>query len=278
LARNNLGSLLLHSGRLDDAIVELKEALKMAPDNPSAHNNLAGALAIRDGLTREVVNHYQEALRIDPNHLNAHRNLGVYLFQNDRPREASVHFERMLEIQPTNVVARIHLARILAAQGQAEGAIAHYEKILEMDPANVVALGGLSDLLVGKGRWSEAVGRLRTALEVQPDNAGLCNNLAWILASCPVASVRDGPRAVELGLTAERLSGGTNSVIVGTLAAAYAEAGRFSEATTTARRAMALAANPTQVNTLQSHISLYEAGRPFHQSDATNAIVQPVER
>ena len=67
------------------------------------------------------------------------------------------------------------------------------------------------------------------------------NCLAWVLATCPEASVRNGAEAVELARRAVKLSDGREPAILGTLAAAYAEAGRFPEAVQTARKALELA-------------------------------------
>jgi hypothetical protein len=94
-------------------------------------------------------------------------------------------------------------------------------------------------------------------------------HVAWVLATYPKAAVRNGPRAVELAQQTNRLSGGTNAMIVGTLAAAFAEAGRFPEAIAAARRAVQLAtteSNAALVHDLQVHLRSYEAGQPYRDS------------
>src|SRR5207249_2388011 len=104
---------------------------------------------------------------------------------------------------------------------------------------------------------------------LEPNYAPACNNLAWLLATSPRASVRNGVRAVELALRAEQLSGGQNAVFIGTLAAAYAEAGRFAEAITTAQRALRLATaqnNTALANRLGARIQLYQNGSPYRDA------------
>ena len=104
------------------------------------------------------------------------------------------------------------------------------------------------------------------------------NNLAWLLATCPEASVRNGAEAVELARRAVQLSGGREPAILGTLAAAYAEAGRFPEAVQTARKALKLATQQNQHATaeaIQAKIPLYEAGTPFRQTLSTSPTPQP---
>jgi Flp pilus assembly protein TadD len=99
------------------------------------------------------------------------------------------------------------------------------------------------------------------------------NNLAWLLATCSKASLRNGGKAVELARQANALTGGENPIILNTLAAAFAEAGRFSEAVETARRALRLAETQSNTNLtgqLQLEMKLYQAGSPFHSPEQTH--------
>ena len=68
------------------------------------------------------------------------------------------------------------------------------------------------------------------------------NNLAWLLAAHPSDALRNGAEAVRLAERACELSEHREPVMLGTLAAAYAEAGRFGDAVKTAEKARDLAA------------------------------------
>ncbi len=103
---------------------------------------------------------------------------------------------------------------------------------------------------------------------MQPNQIGFVNQLAWVLATCPEASVRNGAEAVELAQRAVRISGGRAPAVLGTLAAAYAEAGRFPEAVQTARNALELATQQnkqTLAESLKAKLPLYQAGIPFRE-------------
>ena len=117
----------------------------------------------------------------------------------------------------------------------------HYRKFLEIEPENVEARNTLGTALIQQGHVKEAIDQWQDALALQPDNGNAASNLAWVFATCPEASIRDGTRAVELGEKALRLSGGKIPMIHRVLAAAYAEDGRFSEAIETAQRGAELA-------------------------------------
>jgi tetratricopeptide (TPR) repeat protein len=98
------------------------------------------------------------------------------------------------------------------------------------------------------------------------------NNLAWLLATCPQASLRNGNQAVELAQRANQITGAKNPNFLCTLAAAYAEAGRFSEAVETAQRALPLAEaqyNTALADDIRSELNLYQSGAPFHLPEPT---------
>src|SRR5439155_4840630 len=77
--------------------------------------------------------------------------------------------------------------------------------------------------------------------EIAPHSILTLNNLAWALSTCPDASLRNGARAIELAQKADQLAGGQNPILIRTLAAAYAENGRFNDAIETAQRAVQFA-------------------------------------
>jgi tetratricopeptide (TPR) repeat protein len=98
----------------------------------------------------------------------------------------------------------------------------------------------------------------------------LQNNLAWVLATGSEASLRNGGKALELARSANLLTGGENPIILHTLAAAYAETGRFSEAVATAEHALRLAeaqSNAALAGALQSELIFYQAGSPLHSPE-----------
>ena len=119
------------------------------------------------------------------------------------------------------------------------------------------------------GRTREAVVQYREALRLNPNLAGALNNLAWALAASPDDELRNGPEAVRLAQRACELTHYGEPLFLGTLAAAYAEAGRFPEAVTTAEKAEQLAtdAGLTAVAAKNRELlELYRAGKPYHEA------------
>ncbi len=122
------------------------------------------------------------------------------------------------------------------------------------------------------GRTREAVAQYREALRLNPNLAGALNNLAWMLATSSKAEFRDGTQAVQLAERACELTHYGEPLFLGTLAAAYAEAGRFPEAVTTAEKAeqLATSAGLTAVAAKnRQRLEFYRAAKPYHEPAPT---------
>jgi Flp pilus assembly protein TadD len=122
-----------------------------------------------------------------------------------------------------------------------------------------------------KGEMHEAIAQWKKTLEVQPNNLEAQCNLAWIFATFPDASIRNGAKAVELAQRAIELSDGKNARIWRLAAAAYAEAGRFQDAVKAAQNGLALAeaeGNAAFVQTLEGNIKLFEQNSPLRDTGA----------
>jgi protein O-mannosyl-transferase len=265
-AHYNFGLALLEKGSVDDAIAQFQKALQINPDFMEAHYNLGNAL-LQKGNVDEAIVHYQKALVTNPNFARAHNNLGLALFEKGSVDEAITHYQRALQIHPDFAGAHYNLGNALFQKGSVDEAITHYQRALQINPDFAQAHNNLGTALLQKGNVAEAIAHFQRALQINPDNAEANNKLAWVLATCPQASLRNGKQAVELAQRANQLTRDGNPSFLGTLAAAYAEAGRFPDAVLTALRALQLAVTQSdvaQANALRAQLKLYQAGLPFH--------------
>jgi tetratricopeptide (TPR) repeat protein len=188
--------------------------------------------------------------------------------------EAIAHFQRALAIKPDYADAHINLGSAFLQQGRLDEAVAHYQKALAIKPDEADVHDHLGNVLLQQGQTTEAMSHYQKALAIKPDDAGVQNKLAWLLATSPQASLRNGNQAVELAQRANQLTGGENPVILCTLAAACAEAGRFPEAVATAQHAMQLAeaqSNKALADDLRFEMKLYQARIPFHSPEPTSS-------
>jgi len=268
-AHNNFGNALLQKGNVDEAIAHFKKALQIKPDDADAHNNFGNAF-LQQGQIAEAIAHYQKALAINPDDAETHNNLGSAFLQQRRMDEAIAQFQKALAIKPEFAEAHYNLGNAFRQQGGVNEAIVQFKKALAIKPEFVEAHYNLGNAFLQQGRMDEAIVHFQKALTIKPDYVEAQNNLAWVLATCPQASLRNGIKAVELAERAKQLAGGGNPAVLCTLAAAYAETGRYPEAVETAQRAMQLAeaqSNATLAGTLQSQLKFYQAGIPFHGTE-----------
>src|SRR5678816_3557160 len=158
-------------------------------------------------------------------------------------------------------------------KGQVPEAMVHHRKFLEIQPDNVEARNTLGTALIQQGHVREAIDQWQEALATQPENGNAASNLAWVFATSPEDSIRDGTRAVELAERALRISGGKIAMIYKVLAAAYAESGRFADAIETAQRGAELATsqcNPALAAELKSNLALYQSGTQLRDPSIRN--------
>jgi len=261
----NLGTALLRDGKTDEAIVHFEKALEANPEYADAHINLGRAF-MRKGMPAEAMARYRKAIETQPRYAEAHYNLGVVLVQDGKIDEAIACYRKALEINPAYFDARNNLGSALLRAGRVDEAIVEFEAALRTDPANAAARNNLATAMLETGRVAEAVAQYQKVLELDPRHVKSLSSLAWLLATRPEAGAGQDTRAVELAERANRLTGGNNPAMLRTLAAAFASAGRYEEASQSAQRALDLAVaqgNQELARALRGEIGLYKAGQPL---------------
>ena len=236
------------------------------------------------GMYANIETLWQKTLARNPACWLAHNNLGSSLLKEGKVDAAMVHIQQAMKIQPDYPENYINLGDALMQKDRADEAIAQYQKAVEIQPDYPDAQTKLGIALFKKGRVDEAIARFQKALEISPGDPIASFNLthmAWVLATSPVASVRNGIKAIALVEQVERFSKGRSPLILETLATAYAETGRFSEAIATAKRAQQLAVrqgNAPTADILGRQIKLYQAGTPYRDTNiniAPTPLVSP---
>jgi protein O-mannosyl-transferase len=217
---------------------------------------------------------WKHILAVTANNYVAHNNLGVLLERRGQVDEAIPHYLQNLKIQSVNKQARhnlglarahTNLASALLRKGDVDEAIAHCNTALKLRPNFAEAHTALGSAFTQMRAPGEAVMHYEKSLAIARESPVALTNLALIFATCSDPQFRDGRRAIQLATQADELSGRNNPSIVRTLAAAYAETGRFEEAIETARRALKLALAQKDVataNDARLDIDLYQLNLP----------------
>jgi tetratricopeptide (TPR) repeat protein len=218
---------------------EAKNAYQMAlactwykSDRMEIYNHL-GNLLMATGQYGEAITNYQNSLELAPNQPEIQTRLGQCFVGNRQPDQAAVEFQTAIRLQPDNAEAQLGLAMILESTGRNAEAQAHYWKTIELATNSITAL----------------------------------NNLAWLLAADADPRLRNGNQAVQLAGRACELTHYQQAFLIGTLAAAYAEAGRFKDATAAAQKAqdVALAHGQKEIADRNGRLmKLYQTGHAYH--------------
>jgi len=297
--QNNLGISLTELGRYDEALGHLQEALRVRPDFSSAHYQLGvlytkmnrldeaeqeylaalrygpptpeacfelGLVWERQGKRHQASTAYRDALRINPDYAFAHNNLANLLAEDGKLDEAIRHYQQAVAADPKLEEAHRNLAILLRRTGDLNGAIRHLRAAVELEPGRAETRLDLGQILIAARRYGEAIETFRHGLEVVPENVGLGNALAWLLATCPEAQWRDGVQAVRISERVVAKTDRKRPDVLDTLAAAYAEVGRFDDAVRVAKEAVTLAqerADSTMATAIEEHVRLYELHQAF---------------
>jgi tetratricopeptide (TPR) repeat protein len=179
--RHRYGNLLLAAGETQQAVAQMRIALRAYPQNLPLLVDL-GVAESMNGDDQEAVALFEKALEIYPEHLVAHSNLVTALAREGRIYEAKEHLHRAIEIDPEHDDAYINLGVALDERGDTKGAIAYFRKAIEIDPANAMAHYDLGIALARQGRVTEAISSLRRALDNSPDLEAAHVNLGIALA------------------------------------------------------------------------------------------------
>lgn len=211
---------------------------------------------------------WRDTLAKNPSAWMAHNNLGIVLAKRGNLIEAADHFSAGLRLKPDDVETHNNLAGVMMAVGRLDQAIDHLTEALRLKPDYADALYNMGRAQALRQNFGQAAAHYRAVLRLSPDRLDALNALAWLLATCQGPDLPDPDQAVTLAERACELTGYRQPVVLDTLAAAYAAAGRFSEAITTAQQAMTLARAQGEEElaaAIRDRLTLYEAGRPYRQ-------------
>ncbi|NOT01085.1 MAG: tetratricopeptide repeat protein [Phycisphaerales bacterium] len=265
-ARHHLALLFAKIGRAQDAYTQWELVLADEPGNVEALVGL-GTFLVRRGRFTNAVGYLERAVQLKPADAETHYQLASAHAGAGNAAAAELEIERTLELAPTHIGALTHRGLIQLRAGNATEAIATFQQAVRFHPTDAAAFNYLGMGYAAARRCTEAATAFRDGLEKQAEDVDLTNNLAWLLATSQRPECRDGETAVRL---AQRLCEKTmyqSPRFLDTLAAAYAETGRFDKAMSYAEQAIVIveqdSAQRGYLNELQSRRELYRARKPL---------------
>ncbi len=181
------------------------------------------------------------AIKLNPNMASAYYLRGASLQRKAEYYKALVDYNRALHFDPQNTNALGGRADIYYFTRQYRLCIDDYRAFIAAVPKSSVAYSRRAACHNGLGEYRQAVMDYEKAIALDPNLLEAVNGLAWVLATAPAEGIRNGLMAVGYGERALSLAGKVDAFLyMDTLAAAYAEAGRFTDAVAMQTKAISL--------------------------------------
>jgi tetratricopeptide (TPR) repeat protein len=209
---------------------------------------------------------WQKALELDPNDARANNSVGISLASVGKPADAIPYFQKATQMHAEYSEAYYNLGLALNDTGRVDEAIVAWSSAVRLQPEMAEAQESLGMAYYSERKYSDAAAHLRIAAGLKPDRVFVLNLSAIVLATCPDDSVRNDAAAVLLAERARTLTKGQNALVLDTLSASYAEAGRFPDAIDTEQQAINIAVqqgNTRLADMLKDHLSAFTRNLPL---------------
>jgi tetratricopeptide (TPR) repeat protein len=285
-------------GKETEALADLNKALALQPKDPVSLLQRA-EIALFQNDIKSAKRDLKAASDIDPRVEQLDQAIFVRCLvavEEGRMADAINDMKLLVSRDSSNVGRQLQLANLYQQDERPRKAIDVFSAILDRDPNNAAVLRSRGDALLSVGDHTSAIDDYKRAIKMvgalddeqrkaSVDLSGILNNLAWVLSTSPNESIRDGERAVELGLEAAELTEFKEAHILSTLAASYAENGDFekaiewsSKAVERAKEQIAEGKDPKQVQLeqLEKELESYRKGEAWREKQETEENEIPI--
>jgi tetratricopeptide (TPR) repeat protein len=260
--------MLSYKGKYSKARSIFRKLLLEYPDFTQLHSQIAfTSLKLKDYDT--AAGHLRICIELNPNDSSSRSGLGTILALQGKNDQAEIHLTEALRINPNIPEAHYRLGSILDGRGELDRAAVHFRKLLAINPSDTRVCNMLASISMRQSKFNQTIAYFRKSLQINPDQPGALNDLAWIRATHIDPEYRNVDEALQLARRVCELTNFQQPSALDTLAAAYANAGRFPQAIETADRAIKIAGstgNEALVKEIQNHLTLYRDNKPYRES------------
>jgi tetratricopeptide (TPR) repeat protein len=266
IARMNRGNAYAAKGDTERALHDYNEAINLDAKNTGAYVDRA-LLFARSGKQQEALQDYDTAIRLNPQQWQAYFNRAIELAKEGQLTRAIADLTNTIKLNPKFIGAYINRAGLFLQRDELEKAIADCNSAMQLDPNASEPYWIRANVYKLKGDSAKTLADLETAVRLKPKKLEVAlNSLAWLRATCPEATLRDGKKAVELATKACELSLWKKASFIDTLAAAYAEVGDFDEAIKHQTRVLSIGGLPDNARSgVQKRLELYKQHKPYRE-------------
>jgi tetratricopeptide (TPR) repeat protein len=260
-AMNRRGQIKAEAGRINEAMLDFDDAVRLDSQCWRAIHN-RGLLFAQAGEFEKAFDDFSRAITINPGFAKAYSNrAALYIVAGD-VHPALDDYSKAIEVDPDLAVAHRGRGRACHLLGRLDESMENYDAAVQLSPGDAYAVASRADLLTDLGRYAEAAREYERAIQLDAKLVHAHRGAAWLLATCPDASVRNAALAVERAEAAIQLEGRDDTLSLDTLAAAQASSGDFATAVETLTRAIAIAPD-NEREVYHERLSLYQDRRAF---------------
>ena len=310
-ARLALAEALTNMERFEEAVEQVEEAIKMAPDEALAYTMRARLKLVEEDIKAALAD-LDQAIRLNPQDVVAlmirarlylaEENIpaakkdvetalllspgliqgilirSVIAAEEGRMTDAIADIQLLLQDDPENVSWRLQLAGYYIRDKRHSRAIEIFTKILADDENNQDARRARADTLLSVGKHKEAIDDYEILIKQAPKDDGILNNFAWVLATSPDEDLRDGQRALKMATEACELTEYKEAHILSTLASAYAEIGDFESARKWSQKAVEAEVEDEETKEqLKKELESYQENKPWRERQTVEEKEDPVQ-
>jgi tetratricopeptide (TPR) repeat protein len=247
--------------REEDAEADFDEAHQR---HPAAAAAFLGDMWLRRNSFGRALELFSQLIRLQPEDASAYVGRGLAEEAVGELDQAVADYTTAIRLRPEAGPAYFFRARVRHRQEASDDALADLSEHLRLHPSDTFGNLFRSTLHKARGDLAAAFADLHAAHRAAPNDPHVCNNLAWMLATCADAQLRDGTRSVALARQACEATEWKNAFCLGTLGAALAETGAYAEAIHWQSEALELYPDDEKPAG-QARLELYRNGRPYHE-------------
>ena len=261
---NHRGLVWKEKGEYDIAIADFNEVIRLYPSSEAAFNNRGNAWHDKKEYDKAIAD-YNKSIQLDPKFAMAFNNRGNAWGNKKEYDKAIADYNESVQLDPRFAMAFNNRGNAWGKKKEYDKAIAGYNEAIRLDPKFALAFYNRGNAWSRKKDYDKAIADFNEAVRLDPKNANAYNSRAWLWATCVDGKFRDGMKAVESATCASELTEWNRNYDVGTLAAAYAEAGDFEKAVELQEKANKLYAD-VEAKKGEERLKLYKEKKPYRES------------
>jgi tetratricopeptide (TPR) repeat protein len=250
---------------LDQSIGYFTAQISRDPNDNQAYHNRAEAYWKIGELDKAIADE-GESIRLYPQTSN-YNGRGQIWLQKKEFDIVIADFNEAIRLSPKFAVPYYNRAKAWYSKKQYDKAIEDFNEAVRLNPNYAFAFDCRGRVFQNQGNYKKALDDFDEAIRLDPGEAWAYDVRAWIWATCPAETFRDGTKAVESATRACELTNWDEGGFLDMFAAAYAEESDFDSAVKWETKALGMKLNldDSKSADLRARLELYKSGKPYRE-------------